>query len=181
PGGPAALRARRPLRLPLRGRRDAPRHGSMVAPRGERPLRPGAHARRRPAHGGPRGRRAAALSQGINSRPRHAMHAISALLLDWPGPRLLAARGIREPSSPQGRRAVRAHDEPPSAQKEIPMRVILVPFRAVLGLLLAASLVVPGAARATKTFDIDQDGTPDLIVDQGLLRQHWIVRMETFD
>src|SRR5438034_268570 len=43
------------------------------------------------------------------------------------------------------------------------MRTILARFRTVLGFLLAASLVAPGAARATKTIEVDQDGTPELI------------------
>ena len=61
------------------------------------------------------------------------------------------------------------------------MRARVSRFRAVLGVLLAASLFAPAAARAVKTTDVDQDGTPDLIVDQALLHQHWIVRVETFD
>jgi lysyl oxidase len=51
----------------------------------------------------------------------------------------------------------------------------------VLGFLMAVALFVPAAAFAVKQDEIDQDGTPDLIVDQALLRQHWIVREETFD
>jgi hypothetical protein len=61
------------------------------------------------------------------------------------------------------------------------MRAPLPRFRSVLGLLIAVALVVPAAVLAVKTFEVDEDGTPDLIVDQALLRQHWIVRVETFD
>src|SRR5258705_7040286 len=49
----------------------------------------------------------------------------------------------------------------------------------VLGLLLATSLAAPAAA-GVKREVVETDGTPDLIVDQGLLRQHWIVRVEDF-
>jgi len=53
-------------------------------------------------------------------------------------------------------------------------------FCTVLGLLLTALLVAPAAVRAVKIDDIDLDGTPDLIVDQAALHQHWIVRVEDF-
>ena len=53
--------------------------------------------------------------------------------------------------------------------------------RAVLGMLLAISLVMPAVAGAVKVREIDDNGTPDLIVDQALLHQHWIVRVEDFD
>ena len=61
------------------------------------------------------------------------------------------------------------------------MRATIARMWTVLGLLLAMSLVAPAAARAVKLDEVDLDGTPDLIVDQALLRQHWIVRVEDFD
>ena len=60
------------------------------------------------------------------------------------------------------------------------MRAPFARICTVLGLLLAASLAAPAAVQAVKVEEVDLDGTPDLIVDQALLRQHWIVRVEDF-
>ncbi len=61
------------------------------------------------------------------------------------------------------------------------MRPHLAKASAVVGLLLAVSLLRAPAARATSsTASTDGAGQPDLIVDQGSLRQHWVVRVEDF-
>jgi Lysyl oxidase len=49
--------------------------------------------------------------------------------------------------------------------------------RLLLGLALAAMLVLSGTALAVSHIG-DNDGTPDLIVDQKILQNHWIVRDE---
>ena len=53
-------------------------------------------------------------------------------------------------------------------------------FCTVLGLLLIALPAGPPPAQAAKDRDVDEDGTPDLIVDQKRLHEHWIVRVEDF-
>ena len=53
-------------------------------------------------------------------------------------------------------------------------------FRIALALSLALTLAAPIRAHAVKTDEVDEDGTPDLIVDQALLHHHWIVRVEDF-
>ena len=60
------------------------------------------------------------------------------------------------------------------------MRVRFERIRTILGWLIAVSLLAPAAALAVKTADVESPGTPDLIVDQKLLHQHWIVRVEDF-
>ena len=60
------------------------------------------------------------------------------------------------------------------------MRARFARIRTILGLLLAVTLAAPVASLAVKQIEVDEDGTPDLIVDQKLLHQHWIVRDEDF-
>ena len=60
------------------------------------------------------------------------------------------------------------------------MRARFERIRTALGWLIAFSLLVPAAAFAVKRADVEGPGTPDLIVDQKLLHQHWIVRVEDF-